>query len=155
MLQIVAAILICAAPATRPVKYLDYRDAHKQVLKTGQPLVVLVSAEWCGPCQRMKRSLATANRDGLVDRFVVCLVDADKQPKLARQFMARGRGVPQLVVWRKHKGRWWRRRSVGYHSPAQIRAILKAVLEKTHAEKKRSGASGNPAVRSGRVPGAT
>lgn len=137
MLQIVAAILICAAPASQPVKYPEYREARKQVLKTGGPLVVLVSADWCGPCRQMKRSLAVANRDGLVNRFVVSLVDVDKQPNLARQFMARDQGVPQLVVYRKHKGQWWRRRLIGYRGPERIRAILKTVLGQVDAEKQR------------------
>lgn len=144
MLQLVGAILICAAPTSRPVECLEYRVAQKQALKTGGPMVVLVSASWCPPCRRMKReSLPQANRDGLVSRCLVTVVDVDKRPKLAR-LLLKGRSVPQMLVYWKFRAKWWEWRFIGYRSPEKIRAILNTVWRQVDAEKRKRNDSPAP-----------
>ena len=49
------ALLLTGAEATTADAPESYAEAHRAAVETGKPMVVLVSTNWCAPCQTMKR----------------------------------------------------------------------------------------------------
>ena len=42
-----------------------YVEAHRSTVENGKPMLVMVGASWCGPCQTMKNStLPQVRRNG-------------------------------------------------------------------------------------------
>ena len=75
----------------------DLPDAVEQSKREGKDLLVLFTADWCGPCRRLKRDLAGAEafRRGVL----ICVVDCDKQKELSNLHQVRG--IPDLRLYRK------------------------------------------------------
>lgn len=109
--MIAAAVIGLAmmGPVPYPQAYQDHVDHDR-------PLVVLVGAEWCAPCQGMKRRLEKMSL-----RF--SYVDVDKQTELANK-IRRGRSIPQLVVYTGDHKEPVVRRIYGFHSEAMIRSVV-------------------------------
>lgn len=98
---------------------IDYNTAFSRAQKGDKPLLVLVTATWCPPCQTMKKTTIPE----LVQKkaFKDChfaTVDFDAQRDIAMQLTG-GRGVPQLVMYEKRQGKWVRRYIAGY-KPANV-----------------------------------
>lgn len=93
-----------------------YRDAYERAEKTGQPLVVLVGADWCPGCQTMKQSVVPELvRQGVLNRVAFAMVNTDREQALAGQLM-RGGSIPQLVMFRKTTNGWQRQQLTGAQS---------------------------------------
>lgn len=91
----------------------SYADAHRAVAETGKPMLVMVGAKWCGPCQRLKRQVLPKLRQRpIFKRIAFAMVDVDQESKLARKLTGGG-PVPQLVMFRKGPNGWFRRKLVG------------------------------------------
>jgi thiol-disulfide isomerase/thioredoxin len=86
---------------------VSYREAIVIAERDKKPLVVLVGATWCVPCQKMKAEIRKLDRS-----VVVCYVDVDVDPDLARRMMD-GDTVPQVVIYSKERAGWRRLRHVG------------------------------------------
>ena len=53
-----------------------YADAHQATMKTGKPMLVMVSTEWCPACQVMKRRIMPQIRErGLLRRVAFATVN--------------------------------------------------------------------------------
>ncbi|MBN2577996.1 MAG: thioredoxin family protein [Pirellulales bacterium] len=114
----------------------SYAAAHQKMIDTGKPLVVMVSTEWCGPCQTMKKTvLPKVRRHGLFRKVSFAMVDADREQKLARQ-ITKGGPVPQLVIYRKTRKGWFRRKLVGSQSVEAVEKFIKEELAECRAERK-------------------
>lgn len=59
--------------------------------QAGEAMIVVLTAKWCGPCQRVKRQVPRLERLG-----AVALLDVDEEPDLARQQL----GLPPHEVYR-------------------------------------------------------
>ena len=78
-----------------------YETAMKTAQENGQPLVVLVGADWCPGCVTMKNSTMPAMaRAGQLKNAQYVTINYDQNPTLARQLM-RGNSIPQLIVFSK------------------------------------------------------
>jgi thiol-disulfide isomerase/thioredoxin len=75
----------------------DLPDAVEQSKREGKDLLVLFTADWCGPCRRLKRDLASAEafRRGVL----ICVIDCDKQKALSNLHQVQG--IPDLRLYRK------------------------------------------------------
>ncbi len=95
---------------------MTYKDAYEQAEKTGQPLVVLVGADWCPACQAMKQSvIPQLARKGILTKVSFATVNTDHDQALAGRLM-RGGMIPQLVIYRKTAAGWQRQQLTGAQS---------------------------------------
>ena len=82
-------------------------------MKTGKPMLVMVSTEWCPACQVMKRRILPQIRErGLLRRVAFASVNPDNEGELSRQLTGGG-PIPQLVMYRKTPRGWVRYVMVG------------------------------------------
>jgi thioredoxin-like negative regulator of GroEL len=118
----------------------SYADAYRQTTETGRPMVVLVSAEWCGACKTMEREVIPKMRQqGLFRRVSFARVDLDRQRTLGRK-LTRGGPIPQLLMFRRAGNGWRLSRLRGGQSARTVEAFIDRGL-KRDAQAKGSEAS--------------
>jgi len=101
-----------------------YSEAYKKMEASGQPMVVVVGADWCPACVRMKGSTIPALvNGGHLENVPVAFVNVDREPQLARQLM-RGGTIPQIMVFRNTAGGWHRRQLTGGASTGSVLAMV-------------------------------
>ncbi len=126
-MYLAAIVLIAAGAVASPAfaqKPVDYRTAYKNAQAGDKPLLVLVTAEWCPPCQVMKKStIPQLMKKKAFSGFHYSTVDLDKDAKLARQLIGE-RGVPQLIMYEKEGEKWVRRYLRGAKTPAIVEAFV-------------------------------
>jgi thiol:disulfide interchange protein len=75
----------------------DYAQALAQAGQENKPVLLAFHAEWCGPCQEMKR---TTYHDPqvikVVEPFVRVMIDVDKEAAIAQQYEVSG--IPTYVI---------------------------------------------------------
>lgn len=126
-MTMVASSLVLLSSVLVAQEPLDYKTAYKNAQAGEKPLLVLVTADWCPPCQVMKTStIPTLVKKEAFKEFNYATVDLDKEEKLARQLIG-NRGVPQLVMFEKQGDQWVRRILSGYNSPQQVEAFIAEV----------------------------
>ncbi len=126
---IALAAVVIAAPALTAQDPLDYKTAYKKAQAGDKPLLVLITATWCPPCQVMKKTTIPAlMKKEAFKNFHYSTVDLDQQQKLARQLIGT-RGVPQLIMYEKQEGKWIRRYLRGAQSPQMVEAFVAKSLK--------------------------
>lgn len=113
--------------ATVPVladEPLDYKTAYAKAQQGDKPLLVLVTATWCPPCQSMKATTIPQllSKDAFKD-FHYATVDLDDESELAQKLIG-NRGVPQLIVFEKVDGKWQKRYMAGYQTVANVEKFI-------------------------------
>ena len=120
-----------------------YTDAHQATMKTGKPMLVMVSTEWCPACQVMKRRILPVVRErGLLKRVAFASVNPDNEGELSRQLIGGG-PIPQLVMYRKTPRGWVRRVIVGAQSVENVEQFINQGIAADDAPQ--SGDSGDKA----------
>ncbi|HUT89527.1 MAG TPA: thioredoxin family protein [Thermoguttaceae bacterium] len=113
-----------------------YAEAYRLASQTGRPMVVLVGAEWCGPCQTMKQNvIPQIRRRGLLGRVAFATVCVDRQRELGKQ-LTRGGPIPQLLMFRRTYQGWRLSRLTGGQSVGDVEAFIDEGLKRDAAEKK-------------------
>jgi len=113
-----------------------YDDAYHRSAETGQPIVVMVGAQWCGACRQMKQNTLPAVRShGVLSEVSFAMVDLDEQGDLARQMIGSG-PIPQLVMYRRTSQGWLRRKLVGVQSPEAVEAFIRRGIELNEAARR-------------------
>ena len=103
---------------------VDYTTAFQRAQAGDKPLLVLVTATWCPPCQQMKN--ITIPQLMKNDTFKDChwaTVDFDAENEIAMQ-LTEGKGVPQLLMFEKRDGKWIRRRMAGFKNAPTVAAFV-------------------------------
>jgi thioredoxin-like negative regulator of GroEL len=101
-----------------------YADAHQVTMKTGKPMLVMVSTEWCPACQVMKRRILPQIRErGLLKRVAFASVNPDSDGQLSQQLIGSG-PIPELVMFRKTPRGWVRRVMVGAQSVENVEQFI-------------------------------
>jgi thioredoxin-like negative regulator of GroEL len=123
-----------------------YDSAYQQAQANGQPLVVLVGADWCPGCRTMKHNvMARLERSGRLSNVSYTTINTDAQSDLAGQLMQGGM-IPQLIVFSKQEdGRWRREQITGAASETQVSALI-ARAQRAQAVAKKAPSSGSSAV---------
>jgi thioredoxin-like negative regulator of GroEL len=123
------SLAIILQTATLSATTHSYAEARAKTNETGQPLVVLVGADWCPACQTMKNSsMPQVARRGALNNVAYAVVNTDHQGELAHKLM-RGGSIPQLVMYRETPTGWHRASLVGAQDPAAIEAFINRGLE--------------------------
>ncbi len=109
----------------------NYEAALKTAQENGQPLVVLVGADWCPGCVTMKTSTMPAMaRSGGLKGVQYVTINYDQNPTLARKIM-RGNSIPQLVVFSKTEKGWHREQITGATSSGAVTGLIQRAVAVT------------------------
>jgi len=112
-----------------------YAEAYQMTSQTGQPMVVLVGAQWCGACKVMENTVLPQLRQrGILGRVVFAHVNLDQERELGGQLTDNG-PIPQLVMFRKAKDGWRRRKLVGAQSVETVETFIGEGLQLDTAAK--------------------
>jgi protein disulfide-isomerase len=105
----VAGMICCSAANAWPLPRLfrkpvevnwqtDLKAAQRTSRSTGKPMLIMFTATWCGPCQKLKKEVLSdaevASR--LNDDFVPVLLDIDREKRAAEVLEVEN--IPQIVV---------------------------------------------------------
>lgn len=102
----------------------SYQEAYRDAQAGDKPLLVLVSATWCPPCQVMKQTtIPQLMQKNAFKEFHYATVDLDQEENLARQLIG-DRGLPQLIMFEKNDGKWVRRYLKGIQTVATVEAFV-------------------------------
>jgi thioredoxin 1 len=71
------------------------QDFEQQVLRSDQPVLVDLAADWCQPCKQLEPILRQLSEE-LAGKIKFVRVDVDRSPRLARAFQAQS--IPMLVL---------------------------------------------------------
>jgi len=113
----------------------DYATAFKQTEQSGQPLVVLVGADWCPGCRQMKyTTIPELEKKGGLRNVAFAYVNTDQQRGLAGKLM-RGSSIPQLVMYQKTDAGWTRKQLTGAQSESSVEAFIAAAAADAPAAK--------------------
>ena len=136
-----AAIMATAVDAT-PASLETYAEARRTTTETGKPMVVMVSTDWCPPCQMMKKTVLPRVREhGLLRKVAFAMVNPDRDRDLAEKLTGGG-PIPQLLMFRKTANGWVRKKLVGGQSTETVEEFITEGLAKDKADKKSSGEAG-------------
>ena len=102
----------------------SYEQAYKHAQTNGQPILVLVGADWCPGCRTMKGAvLPRMQQGGKLKGVNFALVDTDANEQLAAHLM-RGNSIPQLIVFAKTTKGWHREQITGATDEESVTQLL-------------------------------
>jgi len=134
---IALAVVVLVASTVNAQQPMDYKTAYQKAQAGDKPLLILVTAKWCPPCQIMKQTtIPELMKKKAFKDFHYSAVDLDKEQALARQLIGT-RGVPQLIMYEKHENKWIRR----YLRGAQTAQTVEAFVAQATATRTASAAS--------------
>lgn len=96
-------------PVEMPGAFADgtsFQDAVSQSNETGKPVLIFATADWCRPCQHLKKTTLTDERveSAIRQRTVPVYLDlTDPQPNTAEADVAQQMQIsslPTMVLWR-------------------------------------------------------
>ena len=106
-------------------------------------MVVMVSTDWCPPCQMMKKTVMPRVRErGLLRKVAFAMVNPDRDGELAEQLTGGG-PIPQLVMFRRTRDGWIRRKLIGGQSVETVEEFISEGLAQDAAAKKASTEGGD------------
>ena len=112
-----------------------YEEAYKQAEVNGQPILVLVGADWCPGCRTMKGGvIPRMQQGGKLKGVNFALVNTDQHANLAAHLM-RGSSIPQLVVYAKTANGWHREQITGAASDEAVEQLIKRAADAQSATK--------------------
>ena len=93
---------------------IDYATAYAVATTENRPLLVLVTARWCGACPAMEAALAQLRARGDLDRVAFTQIDLDADRETA-DLHTGGGPIPALVLWTRATADapWQRKKLVG------------------------------------------
>ena len=110
-----------------------YEAAINKANNENIPMMVMLGAKWCEPCQRMKKNELPKVKS--LGKFAFAYIDVDEHEKLARQLAGEGAGLPQILTFWKTKDGWVRSRLNGFHNAKQLEQVFDAWLKQWQAAK--------------------
>jgi thiol:disulfide interchange protein len=86
---------------SQPKDIIDWRTdlaaAQREAAASRKPVLVYFTADWCPPCQDMKRTVwSDADVDQAMDAYIPVKIDVDAQGDIAQQFGVNG--IPRVQI---------------------------------------------------------
>lgn len=108
---------------------LTYEAAYSKAAQEEKILLVVVGAEWCAACEKLKsNTLDPMQKSGKLDCVVMATVDKDAQPDLAKQVMS-GSTLPQIVAFKQTDAGWKRFSLAGNQSEGRVQELIEVATE--------------------------
>lgn len=128
MRTVLTLALLAVATVASAQEPVDYATAYRRTVEGDKPMLVLVTAKWCPPCQIMKATtipeLVSRNSFAGVN---YATIDYDEQTELASQLIG-DRGLPQMLLFRRvvtPAGEQWERRFLaGIQTVASVEQFM-------------------------------
>jgi thioredoxin-like negative regulator of GroEL len=134
---VIHAVLLAtgADPAPAKANAETYTEARRVAVETGKPIIVMVSTDWCPPCQTMKKTILPRVREhGLFRRVAFANVNPDNDSELANEITGGG-PIPQLVMFRKTAKGWVRKKLIGGQSVEAVEEFINEGLISAETDK--------------------
>jgi thiol-disulfide isomerase/thioredoxin len=64
----------------------DYDEAIATAEKLDRPILVVLGAEWCGPCKQLEKELAQPSFEAIFRKWIVVKIDIDVEVALAKEW---------------------------------------------------------------------
>ena len=96
------------------------QKSFKDLIHTGQLVLVDFYTEWCGPCKMMKPVLEEV-KASLGEKVKIIKVDVERNVKAASAYHVTG--VPTLVLFKNGRTVW---RQSGVVPPSQLKQIIES-----------------------------
>ena len=104
------------------IKHVSDATFDKDVLQSGQPVLVDFWAEWCGPCKMFAPILEDIAKD-YTGKLTVAKLDIDSNPATPSKYGIRG--IPTVILY---KGGQVHAQKVGALTKSQLSAFLEGNL---------------------------
>ncbi len=102
----IIAATAAGGSSTARVAADDYAAARAKTAKTGEPILILVGAEWCPACVEMKKEVMPEIRKrGILRKVAFANVNLDNEQELAKE-LTDGGPIPQMIMYRKTRMGW-------------------------------------------------
>lgn len=112
-----------------------YAEAHRQNQQTGQPIVVMVGADWCPACVMMKNSVINQVRQrGILRKVAFAMVNLDREQQLGQQLTAGG-PIPQLIVYRQTEAGWKCQKLIGGQTVETVESFISSAVQATDTKR--------------------
>jgi thioredoxin-like negative regulator of GroEL len=106
------------------VQNLSYAEAYYESEKTGNPLVVILTADWCQPCKTLKNTvLSPMIKNGKLKNVSITYVDIEKEEELSAKLRSNN-SIPEIIVFKKRSGVWSRRHLIGLQTEQAIEKLI-------------------------------
>ena len=113
-------IFFLGVATLRAEYHATYTEALKAHQKTQKPLIVLVSAKNCAPCNRMKSEIPKNIRLGLYQGVEYCVILYDNQTAVSKALLGGRKICPTTVIFRLKGGRYAITRATGYKNYREL-----------------------------------
>ena len=134
MTTLVMAVVLQASVTASGEK--TYAEAFHQSTKSGRPLVVMLGADWCPACVKLKnRIMPEVAKQGGLKGVELAYVDVDREPRLAKQ-LVKGGSIPQLVRFEKGPKGWESKHMIGAQSVGKVTQFVSGVNQPRAPAKK-------------------
>ena len=130
MVSIFLAVVLTSVTSDQSLQQ-NYADAYQQSVQEEKPLMVVVSAPWCPACNVLKESTIKPMADsGELDGVSLTVINQEEDPELVKELTEGEQMLPQIIVYTKDKGRWKRRKLMGYQPKQPVRSMLRRALRR-------------------------
>jgi thioredoxin-like negative regulator of GroEL len=128
MVSLLFALVLAGVPSERQL-HQNYADAYRQSISQQKPLMVVVGAPWCPACNVLKETtIRSMAQTGELDAVSLAVINRDDDPELANRLTKGEQMLPQIIVYTQAKGKWKRRKLLGYQPKQPIRTLIRRAL---------------------------
>src|SRR6187200_3423869 len=106
------------SPMSEAIKHVSDATFDKDVLQSGNPVLVDFWAEWCGPCKMFAPVLDEIAKE-YGDKLTIAKLDIDANPSTPGKYGIRG--IPTVILY---KGGQVHAQKVGALTKSQLTAFL-------------------------------